>query len=58
MVDEVSDQVEYKVGAELAEVSLFNLAAKEAFLHGGNVYLVEQEEMPDGFSIINALYRY
>jgi hypothetical protein len=58
MVDEVSDQVEYKEGAELAEVSLFNLAAKEAFLHGGNVYLVEQEEMPDGFSIINALYRY
>ncbi|HSN08958.1 MAG TPA: hypothetical protein VLS85_07960, partial [Hanamia sp.] len=58
MVDEVSDQVEYKEGAELAEVSLFNMAAKETFLHGGNVYLVEQEEMPDGFSIINALYRY
>lgn len=58
MYNEMTDKVEYKEGTELAEVSLFNLAAKEVFLHGGNVYLVEQEEMPDGFSIINALYRF
>ncbi len=58
MYDEVADKVEYKEGSGLAEVSLFNLAAKEAFLHGANVYLVEKEEMPDGFSIINALYRF
>jgi hypothetical protein len=58
MYDEVSDKVEYKEGAELAEVSLFNLAAKEAFLHGANVYVVDKDEMPDGFSHINALYRF
>lgn len=58
MYNDVSEKVKHKEGAELAEVSLFNLAAKEAFLHKGNVYLVEKEEMPDGFSIINALYRY
>jgi hypothetical protein len=58
MFDEVNDKVKYKEGAESAEVSLFNLAAKEAFLRGANVYLVEPEGMPDGFSIINALYRY
>lgn len=58
MYNQATDKVEYKQGADLAEVSLFNLAAKEAFLYGANVYLVDKEEMPDGFSIINALYRY
>jgi len=58
LYDAENDKVEYKEDAGMAEVSLFNLAAKEAFLHGANVYLVEREEMPDGFSIINALYRY
>jgi hypothetical protein len=58
LYDAEHDKVEYKEDAELAEVSLFNLAAKEAFLHGANVYLMEREEMPDGFSIVNALYRY
>lgn len=58
MYDEVSNKVEYKEGAELAEVSLFNLAAKKAFLHGANVYMVDKDEMPDGFSQINALYRF
>lgn len=58
MYNDVSEKVKHKEGAELAEVSLFNLAAKEAFLYKGNVHLVEKEDMPDGFSIINALYRY
>lgn len=58
LYDAQSDKVEYKEDAGMVEVSLFNLVAKEAFLHGANVYLVEREEMPDGFSIINALYRY
>jgi|SRR5690242_1468404 len=58
LYDAEHNKVEYKEDVELAEVSLFNLAAKEAFLHGANVYLMEREEMPDGFSIVNALYRY
>jgi hypothetical protein len=43
---------------DLAAVSLFNFVVKEAFLNGANIYLVDQEEMPDGFSTINALFRY
>lgn len=58
LYDAESDKIEYKEDAGLTEVSLFNLAAKEAFLRGGNIYLADLEEMPDGFSIINALYRY
>ncbi|MDP4284311.1 MAG: hypothetical protein Q8891_07805 [Bacteroidota bacterium] len=54
----VNNKVEIQNGTGLAQVSLFNLAAKEAFLRGANVYLVEQEEMPDGFSTVDALYRY
>ena len=39
-------------------VSLMNVAAINTFLQGGDVYLLEKEEMPDPNSRVNALYRY
>lgn len=41
-----------------SSVSLLNMAAMETFLNGGTVYILEQDEMPDPHSKINALYRY
>ncbi|HLN22239.1 MAG TPA: hypothetical protein VK213_14185 [Bacteroidales bacterium] len=42
----------------LSNVSLMNLTAKKVFEQGGIVYLLERNEMPDGSSDMNALYRY
>lgn len=39
-------------------VSLMNVVAIKTFLKGGDVYLMEKEEMPNPNSRINALYRY
>ena len=39
-------------------ISLMNVAAINTFLQGGNVYLLEKEDMPDANSRVNALYRY
>jgi hypothetical protein len=39
-------------------ISLMNVAAVKAFLNGGDVYLLDKEEMPNPNSRINALYRY
>lgn len=39
-------------------ISLMNVAAVKTFLKGGEVYLLDQEEMPNQASRINALYRY
>lgn len=39
-------------------VSLFNLAAVETYLQGGDVFVVSEEEMPDDHSAVCALYRY
>lgn len=39
-------------------ISLMNIAAIQTFLNGGEVYLLEAEEMPNTASRINALYRY
>jgi hypothetical protein len=39
-------------------VSLLNLAAKKVFGQGGSVYLLDMQDMPDGNSGINALFRY
>lgn len=39
-------------------ISLMNVAAVSTFLNGGEVYLLEKEEMPNSNSRINALYRY
>jgi hypothetical protein len=39
-------------------ISLMNLAAIKTFSNGGNVYLLDQENMPNPHSKINALYRY
>ena len=39
-------------------ISLMNLAAIETFVNGGEVYLLDKEEMPNPNSRINALYRY
>ncbi|SMO40266.1 hypothetical protein SAMN06265379_101544 [Saccharicrinis carchari] len=38
--------------------SLMNVAAIKTFLNGGDVYLLDKEEMPNPNSRINALYRY
>ena len=39
-------------------ISLMNLAAIETFVNGGEVYLLDKEEMPNPNSRINALFRY
>lgn len=39
-------------------ISLMNLAAIQTFLNGGEVYLLDKEDMPNSNSRINALYRY
>ncbi len=39
-------------------ISLMNVAAINTFLQGGDVYLLEKEDMPDPNSRVNALYRY
>ncbi|MBO3098972.1 baeRF7 domain-containing protein [Gelidibacter pelagius] len=39
-------------------ISLMNMAAIKTFLKGGNVYLLEKDEMPNPNSRVNALYRY
>jgi hypothetical protein len=52
------NKVETGKKSEYSEVSLYNLAGVQSFLHGANVFLVEKNEIPDGFSSINALFRY
>lgn len=42
----------------LSNASLINLTAKKVFEQGGFVYLLENHEMPDGSTDINALFRY
>ncbi|MBK8487128.1 MAG: hypothetical protein KA954_08405 [Chitinophagales bacterium] len=39
-------------------ISLMNVAAVKTFLNGGEVYLLDKEEMPNSNSRINALYRF
>lgn len=39
-------------------ISLMNIAAIQTFLKGGDVYLLDKDEMPNPHSKINALYRY
>lgn len=39
-------------------ISLMNVAVVKTFLNGGDVYLLDKEEMPNPNSRINALYRY
>lgn len=50
------------IATELEEsdttISLMNLAAIKTFLNDGTVYLLDQENMPNRHSKINALYRY
>ena len=41
-----------------SNVSLLNKVAVKTFLNGGNVYLLEKDEMPNPYSMVNALYRY
>lgn len=40
------------------EASLFNMAAKNTWLNGGKVYLLEPDEMPASGTKLNALLRY
>lgn len=39
-------------------ISLMNVAVIQTFLQGGDVYLLEKEEMPNPNSRVNALYRF
>lgn len=39
-------------------ISLMNVAAVKTFLNGGEVFLLDKEEMPNSGSRVNALYRY
>lgn len=41
-----------------SNVSLLNKIAIKTFLNGGNVYLLEKDQMPNPYSKVNALYRY
>lgn len=40
------------------DFSLMNLAAVQTFFNGGKVYILENEEMPNPYAKINALFRY
>ena len=39
-------------------ISLMNIAAIKTFLKGGNVYILDKENMPNSNAKINALYRF
>ena len=44
--------------AEMRKRSLLNLAAMRVMAQGGDVYLLDKEEMPNDESSVNALFRY
>ena len=41
-----------------SSISIMNVAAIQTFLKGGDVYLLDKEDMPNPNSKVNALYRY
>ena len=41
-----------------SNISLLNKMAVKTFLNGGDVYLLEEDDMPNPYSKVNALYRY
>lgn len=58
--ENVNGQVTVKIDENDSgnSISLINEAAIKTFLQGGDVYLLEKEEMPNPNSRVNALYRY
>lgn len=56
--DKVANRVEIRQEFDSGAVALMNLAAVQTFLHGGRVYLMEEEELPASYSKMNALFRY
>jgi hypothetical protein len=56
--DPKTNEITVNNGDEFPHVSLSNLAAIKVFLQGGHVYLLDQDDMPDPQSKVNALYRY
>ncbi|GAB2769361.1 baeRF3 domain-containing protein [Salinimicrobium soli] len=50
--------VDVQDGPSSANTSLMNLAAVKVIEQGGNVYLIENEFMPDNSSKMNAVFRY
>lgn len=56
--DPKTNEITLNNGDEFPHVSLSNLAAIKVFLQGGQVYLLDQNDMPDPQSKVNALYRY
>jgi len=53
-----TQEVQIQETHEIPNISLMNLVAMKVLIKGGIVYLFEKEDMPDGSSKINALYRY
>jgi len=56
--DENTMAVEVQDEQSPNNVSLMNLAAKAVIEHGGSVFLIDPEEMPEKSSKMNALYRF
>ncbi len=53
----LEDENEVKMMGTNKDYDLYNFAAVQTILNGGNVYPLEKEEMPDGEDIL-AIYRY
>ncbi|MGY5850837.1 baeRF7 domain-containing protein [Salegentibacter sp. F14] len=51
-------KVDIQEGQHNGNFSLMNWAARNVLNQGGNVFLVEQEQMPENSSKMNAIYRY
>ncbi len=56
--DPEADEVGIQETPDLPGVSLTNLAAKRVFEQGGTVYIMDNGDMPDNTSEINALFRF
>lgn len=56
--DPQKNKLEISGNKEAPNVSLMNLAAVSVLQHGGDVYLLDKNEMPEPVSVMNALFRY
>lgn len=56
--DEKEAMVRVQEEQNLSNTDLSNLAANAVLLHGGQVYIMDQEALPQPDSLVNALFRY
>ncbi len=54
----LKNEIELYDEKHIPNSSLLNLAVLKTFLQGGKVYLLEQEQMPNPYAKINAIFRY